>query len=174
MSFRKMPFRLLMVVIGLFALSACSENSSSGQPTTMTSVTELPSAVLTLPSGGTLRAYISIDGIDGNVVDRAELSISTNTATGTIPNLPRAVYTVLIEFEYTDTANNTFTVATASQDVDLTSGDASISFAEADYELDSYDDDGDGLSNAEELRADTDPGDSGCVLGVSLIGSCTL
>jgi hypothetical protein len=165
MSFRKMPYWLLMVVIGLFALSACSENSSSGQPTTMTSVTELPSAVLILPFGQ-LRAYISIDG-----GARIELGINNNTATGEIPGLSRAVHNVLIEFEFTDSSNNTFTVATASRDVDLSSGDASISFSDTDYDLDSYDDDGDGISNAAELAA---LANTECVLGSSLIGSCTL
>ena len=164
-----MPFRLLMVVIGLFALSACSENSSSGQPTTMTSVTELPSAVLTLPAGGELAAYIRVDG-----GAQTRLDISNNTATGSIPGLTRAVHNILIEFEFTDSSGNTFTVATASRDVDLSSGDASISFVDTDYDLASFDDDGDGISNAQELADGTDLNSSGCVLGSSLIGSCTL
>jgi len=168
MSFQKSPYRLLILVIAIFALSACGDSSNS-QPTSMTSVTELPSSVLILPSGGLLRAYISIDG-----GARTELSISSNTATGTIPSLSREIHTVLIEFTYTDTTNNTVTVATASKPVDLSSGDANVSFADADYDLASYDDDNDGLSNAEELAAGTSPVDSGCVIGVSLVGSCTL
>lgn len=168
MGFLKMPFRLLILVIGLFVLSACSDDSSSGQPTSATSVTELPPAVLTLPDGGRLRAYISIDSDE-----RVELSISENTASGKVPNLTRSTHDVLISFEYTDSSGNTVTVATAKQTVDLSSGDASISFAEGDYDMD-FDFDKDGLTNAEELAAGTSWNDSKCVLGFSLIGSCTL
>ena len=100
--------------------------------------------------------------------------INNNTATGAIPGLSRDVHTVKIEFEYTDSSNNTVTVATASTSVDLSSGDGSVSFTDTDYDLASYDDDNDGLSNAEELAAGTSPIDSGCVIGVSLIGNCTL
>lgn len=168
MSFQKSLYRLLVLVIVLFTLSACSENGSSGQPTTMTSVTELPSAVLTLPAGGTLQAFITI----GTAVP-VPLTISANVATGTF-NLGREVYPVSIEFLFTDSSNVTVTVASYSTIVDLTSGDASLSIADTDYDLDSYDNDNDGISNAAELAAGTDPNGLGCVLGFSLIGSCTL
>ena len=155
----------------MFILSACSDNTSSNsQSVITTSVTELPAVVLMLLDGGTLRAYVVIDG---NLETRIELGIVENTASGEVPNLSRDIHSVLIQFEYTDSSGNTVTVATASNTVDLSSGDASISFAETDYNID-YDDDEDGLTNAEELAAGTSPIDSGCILGVSLIGSCTL
>jgi hypothetical protein len=162
-------FIYLLLVIGFFSLAACSNDNAGGLTNSMSSVTELPSAVLTLPSGGQLRAYITIDS-----GTRSEMTISSNTATASVPSLSRAVHTVLIEFEFTDSASNTVTVATATQTVDLSSGDVSISLTDSDYDLASYDNDGDGISNASELANGTSPVDSGCVVGFSLIGSCTL
>ncbi|MBT8439894.1 MAG: hypothetical protein KJO91_09215, partial [Gammaproteobacteria bacterium] len=153
MSFQKSPIRLLILVIGLFTLSACGDNSSNSQPATTTSVIELPSAVLTLPSGGQLRAYITLDN---DINTRTEMAIIANTATASF-TISRDPHTVLIEFKYTDSAGVTVTVASASQIVDLSSGDVSLSFVDTDYDLDSYDDDGDGISNAAELSAGTVP-----------------
>ena len=170
MKIQQSFYRLMALVITLFMLAACSDSGSNSQAATATtSITEIPSAVLTLPSGGTLRAFIAIDG--GTPI---ELSINSNTATGSIPDLSRTVHSVTVSFEFTDSGGTTYTVATATTTVDLSSGDASVSFAEADYDMASYDDDGDGISNAQELADGSNPGDSACVLGFSLIGKCTL
>jgi hypothetical protein len=162
-------FMYLLLVTALFALSACGNENNNGPTNSMSSVTELPTAVLTLPSGGQLRAYITIDA-----GTRSEMVIVANTAATVIPGLSRATHTVLIEFEFTDSASNTVTVATATQTVDLSSGNVNISLTDSDYDLASYDDDGDGISNAKELADGTNPVDAGCVVGFSLIGSCTL
>lgn len=158
-----------MWAVGLITLAACSDNSN-GPPTTTTSVTQLPASVLTLPPGGSLQAYISVDGGTRQAMD---IDLVAHTATATIPNLSRGTHTISIEYEFTDSSNNTYTVATVEQTVDLSAGDASIEIAANAYNT-NYDDDNDGLTNAQELAAGTSPVDSACVFGVSLIGSCTL
>ena len=164
-----MHYRLLVFIIGLLTLPACSSGGGGTQLATMTTVAEVPTTLLAIPTSGTLRAYVAIDG-----GVRTELSIVSSIATRSIPSLSRASHNVLLEFEFTDSGSNTVTVATASKTVDLSAGDASLTFINADYDLANYDDDNDGLSNATEIAAGTNPMDSGCVLGTSLIGRCTL
>jgi len=170
MRTRKSRYTLLIWVFGLLALSACSNESSDNQPTTsVTSVIQMPASLLLLPPDGVLRAYVTVD--DG---ERIEMTISGDIATATIPGLSRTTHDVLITYEFTDSASNTLTVATAIKTVDLSSGDASIAFVETDYDTASYDNDSDCLSNAEELAAGLNPLNSECILGASLIGCCTL
>lgn len=154
----------------LSVLSACGSSSDNSESN---ATTQMPAALLTIVGPGTLQAFVTIDG---NTAGRTEMTIDgtgTGSASASVPGLSLAVHTVLIEYEYTDGAS-TITLATASNTVDLSSGSGSISFLATDYDLASYDDDSDGVSNADELAAGSDPLDSDCVLDISVIGTCTL
>ncbi len=54
-------------------------------------------------------------------------SVAGGTASTSIPGLSRSIHTVQIEFEFTDGVD-TITLATATSTVDLSAGDASLSF----------------------------------------------
>ena len=120
---------------------------------------------------GNLLVWITIDG-------GTRIPMSIDSAAGTSSTsitLSRTIHTVLIEFEFTDGVN-TITLATVTSTVDLSSGDASLSFTDADYITD-YDDDNDGISNLDEIISGTDPlvaDISDCILDTSFIGDCTL
>lgn len=165
---------ICLVLLGL--VTACG-SSDTPEAKTDNATTEMPGELqkLTLPGGGTLSAFVTIDG---NTADRVELTIDSSgagSASGSFAGLSLASHTVLITYEYTDTSSfGTIILASASTTVDLTSGSGSISFVAADYDLNSHDEDGDGISNAAELANGTDPVDGGCVIGFSVIGSCTL
>lgn len=173
MSVRKLPYRLFIAVIGLLVLSACGNQSGDNQlVTSVTSVTKVPASVLLLPPDGTLRAYVGVGDAE-QIQQLVEMEISGDTATATISGLPREIFSVVVLYEFTDSSGNTFVLASAVKTVDLSSGVASVAFAATDYDTASHDDDGDGLSNAEELVAGTAL-TAECILGFSLIGSCTL
>jgi len=161
------------LLLGL--LTACGSSDEAGPEKLSNATTEIPTDLqkLTLPGGGTLRAFVTIDG---DTAGRVELTINTvgaGSAAGSFPGLSLTSHTVLITYEYTD-GTGTMVLATATSTVDLSSGSGSINFVAADYDLASHDTDGDGVSNAAELSAGTDPRDSTCVLDTSIIGSCTL
>lgn len=163
---------IFLAVLGL--LSACS-NSGNSNTNTIDTATEMPGdlQILALSGGGVLRSFVTVDG---NTNDRVELIIDSSgagSASGSFPGLSLAIHSVLITYEYTGSFG-TIILASASTNVDLTSGSESINFVAADYNLSSHDEDSDGVSNAEELVNTTDPFDDGCVIEFSVIGSCTL
>ena len=160
----------------ILALSACSSNDDT--VATAETVTEIPQfiqkfALNTTDPNASLLAWITIDGGTRNpmTIDSAAGTVSTS-----IPGLSRSVHTVLIEFEFTDGVD-TITLATVTSTVDLSAGDASISFDDTDYDTASYDDDSDGINNVTEIIIGTDPSvadTSDCILDTSVIGGCTL
>jgi len=163
-------FRVIISLVLLNTLYACESNYATG---TSNTTTEMPAEIqkLTLASGGTLSAYVSVDG--GARIEMTIDPAGAGSASASIPSLSLASHTVTITYEYTD-INGTVILATATSTVDLTSGSGSLSFAATDYDFASHDSDGDGISNAAEIAAGTDPTDGACVLGSSIIGSCTL
>jgi thrombospondin type 3 repeat protein len=156
-------------------LQACGSDDRNNSAVTEKATTELPADLqkLTLPGGGTLSAYVTIDG---KTLSRVQMTINTTgtgSASASIPSLSRASHDIVITYEYTD-GTGTIILATASSTVDLSSGSGSLSFVAGDYNLSSYDEDGDGISNAAELSAGSDPWDSVCELGTSGLSNCTL
>lgn len=171
------------IIIGIAFIStlyAC-DNGDTGTAANNTSQakTEIPAALqkLTLPGAGTLTAFVTVDG--GSRISMTIDPTGAGSASATIPGLSLAVHTIAITYEYTD-GIGTLVVATATNTIDLTGGDGSISFVSADYDLASHDFDSDSISNAAELAAGSDPRVAGvaglppCVLGTSTLGNCTL
>lgn len=144
--------RLLISACLLAMVSACNQSTSTNPETT--AVTRIPASIqkLTLPPSGTLRAWITIDG--GTRIEMT-LDPDAGTATVTIDDLTLEPHDVLIEYEYTD-AIGVITVATASTTADMSAGSLTISFADSDYTTD-YDEDNDGLTNAQELSLGKNP-----------------
>jgi len=170
----KCAIRFFIGLVLLSTLNACGDSSNTESKSNQ-ATTAMPAAVQKLSGvgGGTLRAFVTIDG---NTAGRTEMTIDSTgagSASASISGLTLAVHTILIEYEYTD-GTGTITLASASNTVDLSTGDVTFSFVAGDYDLASYDEDNDGVSNADELAAGTDPRDDACVIGASLIGSCTL
>ena len=168
-------FFKFILSLAFVTLYACSSGDDNASASNSKATTEMPSALqkLTLASGGTLSAYVTIDGDTANRIEMTIDDTGSGSAFASIPGLSLELHTIVISYEFTDT-NGTIVLATASNTVDLSSGSGSMSFAETDYDLSSYDDDGDGISNAAELAAGTDPRDGACVIGSSIIGDCTL
>lgn len=167
--------KLIFSFILLSSLYACGSGNNGKNNTT----TEMPSELqkLTLTGGGTLAAFVTVDG---NAANRIEMTIDgtgAGSASASIAGLSLAVHTIVISYEYTDGVG-TIVLATASNTVDLTSGSGNLSFAAGDYDLATYDDDSDGISNAAELATGSDPrvdeGNGPCVFGTSTIGNCVL
>ncbi len=167
--------KLIISACFILLLSACSSNDDTD--TTAETVTEIPQfiqklALITTDPDAELLAWITIDG-----GTRTQLTIDlvAGTASKSI-TLSRSAHTVLIEFEFTDSVE-TITLATATKTVDLSAGDANLTFEDADYDIDSYDKDNDGINNVTEIIDGTDPlvaNVSDCILDTSVIGGCIL
>ena len=163
--------KLIFSACFILVLSACS--SSDDTAATTETVTEIPQFIQKLAlTADDLVAWITID--DGT---RTQLTIDlvAGTASRSI-TLSRSEHKVLIEFEFTGGVDP-ITLATATKTVDLSAGDASLSFDGADYDIVSYDDDNDGLSNLYEIINGLDPlvaDVSDCILDTSVIGGCIL
>lgn len=162
--------KIIISLVLINTLYACGSNDATG---TSNATTEMPAELqkLTLSGGGTLSAYVSVDG--GSRIEMTIDPAGAGSASASIPGLTLASHTVTITYEYTDT-NGTIILATSTNTVDLSSGSGSLSFAAADYDFASHDSDGDGISNAAEIAAGSDPRDGACVLDASLLNSCTL
>ncbi len=122
------------------------------------------------------RIQLTIDSTTSTLSTSTVSTVSTVSASISITDLSRSIHTLLIEFEFTDGVD-TITLATVTSTVDLSAGDASLSFADTDYETASYDDDNDGINNLTEIINGTDPlvpDISDCILDTSVIGGCTL
>lgn len=173
LKFSRKSLRIFVPIAFLILLSACSSSDNATNTGSTKTTTALPLAALTVPNPSGLSAHIILDG---NTTSPIAMTIDTGagTATANITGLTLASHTVQIVYEYNDGVT-TYTLAQSTvHTVDLTGGSATYSIPDTDYNTASFDDDSDGLSNALELAAGTDPGDSGCVLGISLVGSCTL
>jgi len=155
-----MNFNLIKLFLSLVLvlLSACGGDNNQA-PINNKATTVVPANLQKLNLGnnnGVLRAYLTIDDDEDN---RQEMTIDPSgagSASVTVPGLSRASHDVTITYEYT-LAGITYVVAQTTRNVDLTEGNANLAFAADDYNLNDYDDDGDGFSNAAELKARSDP-----------------
>ncbi len=153
--------QLLTGIIALGTLTACgSDNSTStnitpDKETITQTAAPGPLQKLTLPAGGTLKAFIVIDNDRLNPIAMTIGNDEARTATAVIPGLSRAPHDIVITYEYTD-SNGTITLAELSTRVDLTNGDDSIDIGSAPYDF-NFDEDFDTVNNATELLQGTDP-----------------
>jgi hypothetical protein len=170
------PLTKTISLLALAALlNACGSNNNESTSNSTKTVTELPLAALMVPNLNGLSAQIILDGDTASPI---ALTIDTtlHTATANIPGLSLASHTIQIIYRYTD-SNGTITIAqSAVHTVDLSGGSATYDIPSGNYVTTGadFDADLDGLSNAYELAAGTNPRDASCVVGYSLLDSCTL
>jgi len=128
----------------------------------------LPAALVTLPPGGALSAYIRIDN-----GDRQQLTINGGTASASLTGISEGSHLFTLEFEYTSTDPITLMphppiiLASASQTIVVGPGINTLNFLESSYNIDGYDDDGDGISNLAEITNGTNPYSSIYVSAIS-------
>lgn len=168
-------FKLIFSACFILVLSACSSNDDTAATTE--TVTEIPQfiqklALTTTDPNAELLAWLIIDG------DPIPLTIDlvAGTASKSI-TLSRGKHELQIKFEFTDTVDTITLATTPTQIVDLSAGDVSLTFEVADYITADYDNDGDGISNLDEIKQGSDPlvaDVSDCILDTSVIGGCIL
>jgi len=137
---------LLVIILNLFS---CGDDSVDIQESEINFF--LPAELRVNPSAA-IEGWITIDG---NTPIRMNINLAAHTASVSKGELSRDWHTIEIEFKYTY-SGNTAELATASQVVNLGSGDASIKFYAKDYNI-NYDSDNDGITNIEEINKGTNP-----------------
>ncbi|VAX05439.1 hypothetical protein MNBD_GAMMA19-1651, partial [hydrothermal vent metagenome] len=156
------PLSVLLTCVKAFVLfalvvvtSACSQGGSTvtaQQPDG--GGIAIPAALRNLSADSTLTAYIRVDG-----GERQQMSISDGNATISLTGISQGSHTFTVEFEYisNSTPGNPIIVARASKTIDVGPGDNPLDILEADYETDSFDEDGDGVSNLDEILNGSSP-----------------
>jgi len=148
---KSLVFFALIVVV----TSACTQGDSTvtSQPQGGGGIA-VPAALLTLPAGSTLTAYIQVDG-----GDRQQMTISGSNASISLTGISQGDHTFTVEFEYTaNTApDNPIILARASETMEVGSGTNVLEILEADYDTASFDEDGDGVSNLDEVSNGSNP-----------------
>ena len=149
--------KLVFNICLLLVLSACSNNDDSAAKIKTETVTEIPQFIQKLAlnnTDGHLEAWITID--KGTAEEKTiEMTIVAGTASTSISGLSRSTHTVLLEFKFTN-GIDTVTLATATSTVGLSTDNDSLSFVGTQYKK-NYDDDGDGISNLDEVKKGTNP-----------------
>jgi len=158
MAFSVLLTRIKSLVFFAFIVvvtSACTQGDSTvtSQPQGGGGIA-VPAALLTLPAGSTLTAYIQING-----GDRQQMTISGNNASISLTGISQGDHTFTVEFEYTaNTApDNPIILARASETMEVGSGTNVLEILEEDYDTASFDEDGDGVSNLEEVSNGSNP-----------------
>ncbi len=168
----------IIVVLLIPLIHACGGGGGSSPPVeaSLVATVTMPSSItsVALPVPGTVRVYINKQG-DVPV----EMILSGNSATYTYTGLSTgisATYEVTIEFDSTLYAG-TITLATASDNVTLSSENNSIIFLDSSFDL-TIDTDLDSKANLVELTGGTNPLIPTCVLDASglsgQLGNCEL
>jgi len=159
-------------------LSACSD-STDNKTTNNVSAFKIPAAVqaITPPSGSSLQAFITVDGGSRQAMT---IDNSAGTANIIINGLSIANHSFIIDFElvFDSTPNKPISLARATLNQNINAGNNTLKVIDSDFDT-SFDDDNDGITNVVEVDAtagggSTNPNNSDCVIGSSLIGSCTL
>ncbi len=149
--FKTLVFFTFIVVV----TSACTQGSST--VTTQQSDgggIAVPAALRSLPADSTLTAYIRVD--DG---ERQQMTITDSNASIQLTGISQGSHTFTVEFEYiaNSAPGNPIILARASKTIDVGPGDNPLDILESDYETDSFDEDGDGVSNLDEISNGSNP-----------------
>jgi len=136
-------------------ISACSNNSDSAPASKSSLAIPTPLQKLAV-NDDELKAYVVIDGNENNRIPMTLNRSGQGLANVVIPSLSREAHGFVITYEFTN-ASGTIILATSSQVVDLTSGSDSITVSANEYDLNTYDEDGDGENNAQELLTGLNP-----------------
>ncbi len=167
--------RYLSALIVAFILAGCGSQDESATDSSHQIISfKVPDVASKLDQTvGTLTATIAVNGGTPQ-----NMTVSATDATVTLSNIPLGSTDFTIIFTYNLDPFGPLVVASATRTINVTAGSNTLTFANADYDTASYDEDGDGISNLAELdeSSTTSPivADAPCVLGTSLIGSCVL
>jgi len=149
--FKTLVFFAFVVVV----TSACTQGSSTvtAQQSDGGGIV-VPAALRSLPAGSELTAYIRVD--DG---ERQPMTIADDNASIQLTGISQGSHTFIIEFEYisNNSPGNPIILARASKTIDVGPGDNPLDILESDYETDSFDEDGDGVSNLKEISNGSNP-----------------
>ena len=179
-NYKLMPSRITnpltyMLLIAVFMLSACG---SSDEPTANSTIEgdnvafKIPDSLLGSrldQTAGTLSATISVNG----GADQA-MTISGTTASVTLSSVPVGATTFIIKFFYDNgSTGGPLQVAQATKTLTVAGGSNALNFAAADFTASfaSFDSDGDGISNIDELdeNSTSNPVVSLCILDTAAL-----
>ncbi len=167
----------LFVLIAAFTVAGCGSQDET-PPQTSTLSFKLSDTLLGSrldQSAGTLTIFVSVDG---GTPQAMTISGDGLTASFTLNNLATGSTNFTIDIFFDDGVSGNLQVASGTKTISVAEGGNTLNFVTADFDTASHDADSDGISNLVELdeTSTTDPlvADAPCLLGTSLIGSCTL
>ena len=164
----------LFLLLATLTLTACNNQQETSNNSSQESniALQTPDAILGLrldQTAGTLTAAIS--GCPGTT----QMTIVLDTATAACTGVPTGSRTITITFTYDLALFGPLVVATASKLINVTQGNNLVTFVATDYDTDSHDEDGDGISNILELDEFSTTSPVSCTLGVAArLGTCEL
>ncbi|MCF6261127.1 MAG: hypothetical protein L3J98_13365 [Gammaproteobacteria bacterium] len=114
----------------------------------------VPKALHGLSTDNALTAYIRVDESE-----RQQMTISDGNAFISLTGISQGSHIFTVEFEYLSSRapGNPIILARASKTIDVKPGDNPLDILESDYETDSFDEDGDGVSNLDEILNGSSP-----------------
>ncbi len=153
-----------------FLVSSCG--GGGGSPAAPTGQIDLSTTftvdVNNLPADGVLHVYAAIDG-----GAQQDMQITATTASTSISSLSIGTHSIDIEVVFAYNNGTNIILSSASSSIDVVEGANPLDISSTTY-VTTYDEDNDGITNLDEINAGTSPLDTTCVLGVSIIGNCTL
>ena len=168
--------QLLALLLVAFILNGCGNQSDTSGDSSLEGDNvsfPIPESIMGAKldqTAGNLTATISVNG--GSPMP---MTISGTTAGSTLNNIPAGETTFTIVFTYDRDPFGPLVVASATKSITVTKGDNTITFASEDYDTDSFDADGDGISNLLELDESSTTSPVDCTLGAGArLGTCEL
>jgi len=150
---KKYFFKIIFAWFFLSILSACTVDTKKTLSNKNT--TQIPITLQKLSTeNGELSAYILID--DDTTRIPMIINAAEETATVVIPGLSREIHRFVITYEYTGDIG-TIILARTANIVDLSSGSVNLNINAESYDLDTFDEDSDGVNNANELLIGSNP-----------------
>lgn len=165
---------ILFFISFSLVLSGCSQNSNPKNEINISDGSlsaPLPSALVVVDA-----STLIVELKEGDKIHTCN-NLSVDQGSGTFScdiSLPAGTHTLELVYSINDVTHGKVQVATTTGiQVDVKAGETTTSdFSTA--TLSYNDDDNDGINNLQELDAGTNPAGSECIIGSSLIGSCTL